>query len=340
MNKLGINLSSLAAWSNERCMRSMTYGEFKDMILLEKEIAKTYETFFDGFGKWSEVAESEVIRHLGFKIEGDALYKFLVQCGMNRNNQVSLAEFQKYVREAVRTVLLFSGLEEGKLTKEQATALLSFDWKFAIHKSSMAMVPEERRAASETSLENTEELEFNSTSSESAIQETPEAETTKESWKDLGAQRRWLQRACATHKLKVAAEIRRLGRELVKCRLIATPDLSWPQEEKDKSINHVSNRHMLPDQPNDNAFSSLVTSSHEDLQDFIIHPDLEDQGDGSIPNRFLNHFICCFGKTPAAWKTARRRKELEGIAVRRVGFVFAAYKVQFWFWEMVEMVRK
>ena len=143
-----------------------------------------------------------------------------------------------------------------------------------------------------------------------------ESKESKNLWKD----KKFLEIACESHKDKVAAEIWKLGNALLKNRIISVPDMVWSQTNSNEE-------HQPPDA--------------ETLKDFVIHPDMSDEyrQQDSISKifRLVSHFST---RIPESWKTINKRKALERIALRRVGFVFSAYKVNFWFWEMIEMTRK
>jgi hypothetical protein len=149
----------------------------------------------------------------------------------------------------------------------------------------------------------------------------------KNLWKD----RRFLEIACENYKDKVAAEIWKLGNTLLKNRVISVPDMVWSQ------VKNVE--YKLP------GAETLIhdeLSCTETCKEFVIHPDLSDeyrqQDSMSKLFRLVSHFST---KIPDSWKSVNKRKQaLEAKAMLRVGFVFSAYKVNFWFWEMIEMTRK
>jgi hypothetical protein len=153
-----------------------------------------------------------------------------------------------------------------------------------------------------------------------------EAKPDKDIWKD----KTFLQVACERHQNKVAAEIWKLGDMLLKNKVISVPDVVWTQSE------HSSATKYQDDSPVD-----LKRLSTDMLKDFIIHPDIEDEyrQQNYISKLFM--LISLFSTSlPESWKSVNKRKALEAKAMLRAGFVFSAYKVNFWYWEMIEMTRK
>ena len=75
---------------------------------------------------------------------------------------------------------------------------------------------------------------------------------------------------------------------------------------------------------------------------YAIHPDMEDDHEFNVVEKIQNAIgnIHSGMKTPAEWKSAKKRMGLKETAMLRVGFVFSAYRADFWYWEMIEMLRK
>jgi hypothetical protein len=131
---------------------------------------------------------------------------------------------------------------------------------------------------------------------------------------------------CATsrYKHKIAEEIWKLGNTLLKGKVISIPNIVWSQND------FVAAEH---------ASDSILESDIS--QRFVIHPDLKDE---YLQKNALHSFfrLISLGSLtiPEHWKSVSQRKSLEKLAMRRVGFLFLAYKVNFWFWEIIEMTRK
>jgi hypothetical protein len=134
-----------------------------------------------------------------------------------------------------------------------------------------------------------------------------------------------LLRQCETDRNSIAAQIWKLGRYLLKHKVISVPDMTWTKSFSDTST-------YMPDEPANEEGPEKVS-----LKGFVIHPDVEDDYRISYFDRFLASGSF---EAPDDWKTVRKRRHLERRAISRIGFVFVAYKVNFWFWEMIEMLRK
>jgi hypothetical protein len=126
---------------------------------------------------------------------------------------------------------------------------------------------------------------------------------------------------------RVAAEIWKLGDKLLKSKVISVPDVVWSQSKDTNAAN----------QPE--ALNEVNTlKQHED---FVIHPDKNDTYRQQDAISKLSRLISLFSTSiPDSWETVNKRQALEARAMLRVGFVFSAYKVNFWYWEMIEMFRK
>jgi hypothetical protein len=146
---------------------------------------------------------------------------------------------------------------------------------------------------------------------------TGELEETKEQ-----LQARLLEE-CKTDRNSIAAQIWQLGKYLIKHKVISVPDMTWTKTFSDTYVPNVQSNEGSPE--------------NKDLNGFVIHPDVKDDYRISYFERFL---ATGSFEAPDDWKSVRRRKLLERKAILRIGFVFVAYKVNFWFWEMVEMLRK
>jgi hypothetical protein len=143
-------------------------------------------------------------------------------------------------------------------------------------------------------------------------------------WKD----KEFLEVACKRYKDKVAAEIWKLGNTLLKNRVISIPDVVWSQS---KSSNAMQQHDALCGESKDAL-----------LKDFVIHPDIDDDyRQQNYISKSLMLISLFSTRIPDSWKSVNKRKSaLESKAMLRVGFVFSAYKVNFWYWEMIEMTRK
>ena len=150
---------------------------------------------------------------------------------------------------------------------------------------------------------------------------------TKDIWKD----RTFLEIACDESKDKVAAEVWKLGNTLLKNRVISVPDVVWSQTKDSGDVKKTESV---------NCGSKLRENAFQDSE-FVIHPDLTDDYRQQNFIAKLLRFVSLFSTSiPDSWKSVNQRRALEANAMLRVGFVFSAYKVNFWYWEMIEMTRK
>jgi hypothetical protein len=78
--------------------------------------------------------------------------------------------------------------------------------------------------------------------------------------------------------------------------------------------------------------SDLVTA-------YAIHPDLPDLHlQRGILAKISGVVFSYAGDV--GMHTVNQRKQLEKKAIQRMGFVFVSYKANFWYWEIMEMMRK
>ena len=381
---------------------TVSFNNFKDLVYLEWKIAKVYRALFDDDGKWRRSTQNAQLAAELPGIELKEMEKFVKTFYMHQSGKVSITNFRMMIREALRISQLFIGVEGDRLSKEQAVALLVFDWKSVPKDSAEGKKNilerdsrcNEKKTGSESSDSDSsqgqgsnEEENNEETSQDTDDQNIGETETPAEKVAvkavalgiktlrtvshikkakkghtsiHMQARRAWLERACAVSKERVSAEIRKLGRALIREKLISIPDISWPHAmngaTQHPSARKESNRalqmstesdqrredsHEVDEQENTSEGRMMEPTEADNLQDYVIHPDLEDIHQFRDSLSTLVTAMSCFSlNAPPQWTTVNKRKELEKIAIRRVGFVFAAYKVNFWFWEMVEITRK
>jgi hypothetical protein len=131
----------------------------------------------------------------------------------------------------------------------------------------------------------------------------------------------------------------KLAKKLAHQNTIPNASISW--REYRSSLAFKSKKQTV--QKNDaDIFSTAAENvvNVGDLSQYAIHPDLSDDYAWGGLIRFQTSVGNLLLGIPASWKTFNGRKELGGRALDRIGFVFAAYKVDCWFWEMLEMLRK
>ncbi len=133
----------------------------------------------------------------------------------------------------------------------------------------------------------------------------------------------------------------KLAKKLARENAFSNSSITW-RKYRDSG---ASNSKILPrpNQESDHYPNNLnrLNDASVDLELlYAIHPDLVDNQEWSGWIKFQNSIGNLLTTMPEAWKTFNGRKELGGKALDRIGFVFAAYKVDCWFWEMLEMFRK
>ncbi len=338
------------------------FEKLKDIIKLEKEIRRVYTALFDSEGEFNCMT-SKAFHLMG--VEAQSMRKFFQEYDSNEDKKISLNEFRDMALNIMETTALFTGVEGDRLTKEQAIALLMFDWKSAITKAEedsglefvdgqqeegqMDGEPDEENSAKldqndvEERRENTVlEMESeNEDETQKDVKDEAEEEEDDDLSKDSEAEnedikkkREWLLReACDKCKHKVSAEIWSLAQSLVQDKVISVPDMVWPSS----SVLEITDTF-------DCGSATQVDSQEQgcnDLEDFIIHPDLaDDYRQKTVMSGFVNFISSGSSQTQKAWSTVNKRKKLEQKAIKRVGFVFSAYRCNLWYWEMIEMLRK
>ena len=130
-----------------------------------------------------------------------------------------------------------------------------------------------------------------------------------------------------------------LAKQLVKRNSVAIPSISWKEYTDASKIKLQPGQVKEPDLSFKNP--NYSASADVDLKaTYAIHPDLEDDQEWGGWIKFQSSLGNLLMTRPESWNTYNKRKELGRKAIDRIGFVFAAYKVDFWFWEMLEMLRK
>jgi Ca2+-binding EF-hand superfamily protein len=339
----------------------ISFQKFRYNVKIEKEIRSVYNSFFDDDGEFKRLPSKEVDL---MGVESQSIRNFFQMYDKNNDNKISLNEFRVMALNILETTSLFTGVEGDRLTKEQAVALLMFDWKSAVNQSGdddelgfgdsqqeedqvggnqdeessgnqdqnnvkdgnndTVPVMDEKEGEAKNDIDDDDEGGDGDSMSKGSETEDKSVKMKRE---------KLLREACNKCKHKVSAEIRRLAQSLVDDKVISVPDMLWPSS----SIIDLS------------ASCDVGTATRDDskeqesknLEDFVIHPDLADdylQKTGM--SKFINFIASGSFDTQISWSTVNKRKELERKAIRRVGFVFSAYKSNLWYWEMIEMLRK
>jgi hypothetical protein len=129
----------------------------------------------------------------------------------------------------------------------------------------------------------------------------------------------------------------RLAKQLMHENTISIPSISWT-EYREKV---ASKTEIRPVQSKESEGSSSLNCNGFDIKSvYAIHPDLEDDQEWGWWIKLQTSTGNLLMTMPQAWKTLNQRKGLGNKAFNRIGFLFTAYRVNFWYWEMLEMLRK
>ena len=118
-----------------------------------------------------------------------------------------------------------------------------------------------------------------------------------------------------------------LGEQLVSDNKIASHHIAWPSEP------------VVPFQTNKFNTDPTLIDKLESV--FAVHPDLPDQrlNRGLLAKLFNIALMISFSEVQDL-QTVNKRKKMEEASIKRLGFLFVGYKVEFWYWELIEMSRK
>ena len=347
-----------------RDSKGMKADEFRQLMARERQVQAMYGVFFEKDGQLRVISGPGAgADKMLAGIDQKSIKRFVKAHDQDDDGFISIDEFRDMVADAVKKSTMFTGVEGDRLTSEQAVALLTYDWK-SVMKNSRApargggRVPDvgkvlgggdgegdDPQAKPEgvpdndlkdtdmfnSGVERVKGLAENagkaakmlSKAVQKAQHSKAKAGQAESKSEDTPEQiRSRLLKACNKDPNSVAARIWELGRLLLQNKVISVPEMTWTKAAKEADSGAAEER-----------------ASQADLKKlgFVIHPDLDDNYRISSVERFLASGSFT---TPDSWKNARSRKQLEQTAMSRVGFVFAAYKINFWFWEMLEMLRK
>ncbi len=162
--------------------------------------------------------------------------------------------------------------------------------------------------------------------------------------------RKRLEKAATKNPSFFSSSLLKLAKKLVQDNCISIPSTSWRGYKESLEASESQNK-IEPQTAVTQICASDLSAEHScgfdtssvniDLESlYAIHPDLDDDQTWGFWIKLQNSFGTLLMGIPESWKSFNKRKALGGKAIDRVGFVFAAYKVDFWFWEMLEMTRK
>jgi hypothetical protein len=135
-----------------------------------------------------------------------------------------------------------------------------------------------------------------------------------------------------------------LAKKLLRENTISIPRISWKDfrdSEASKTLIQRGSKTVDSESDLSPEHPSSLESVHIDLKShYAIHPDLDDHHEWGWWIQLQSSVGNLFMTMPEAWRTINTRKQLGGKALERIGFLFATYKVEYWYWEMLEMFRK
>ena len=315
---------------------SISKNKFKSILFLERQIENMYPVFCDRTTK--ELRDAADINLVG--LDPNSIRHFFHEYDNIGGGKISIDAFSDMVHEVVKKNEMFIGVESDRLTNEQAVSLLLHDWTSKnenFHPIATSFVSQWNSANITDPYSDTEGLNtINSAATDykrmAKKENEREIKQIKEPvnfYPDNGKEEQAETREemeqrlledCKTDlgRRAVAEQVRELGWRLIRDKIISVPDISWDKT----SSSHNADVDQGP---------------KSDLANFVIHPDIEDKRNVSNIEKLLASGTFTM---PKEWATVNTRLLLEKKAIARVGFVFQAYKINFWFWEMLEMLRK
>ena len=244
---------------------------------------------------------------------------------------ITLQDFESMLHDSAHTADLLSNIDGGKITKNQAIVLLMFDWKpEVLTKVSKGMNLKDAWQKMQGTGETLKSFDV----------EMKKLDICRCKRKYLSTQDPVL---LGKHLLKLARKLRDDN-------LITARDIAWDESTKKEN--------MIPTPKIDSH------DVNQNLEIYSVHPDITDISqweslvwfESILANiriifcKFLGSLVYpksltqrsfqysdCF---PNDWKCAKLRKRLQQRAISRIGFIFESYKVKFWYWELLDMLRR
>jgi hypothetical protein len=327
MSIVGMGVPLLAADMYERGILSAMIGSYlqSENVQLLLNMAKWLRAL-----KTSKVADGEISEYqrqvsiiytetfkkngmCRFELESEHcnfVQKLLIHYYVDPFRPIQKKEFQFLVRNLVKDADMFTDTDGAILTKKEAIQLLVCQWDPEIDKRICEIKAKIRATTSEN--------------------DTPEK--IKEFQRlicSIKARKSVLELASKEKNgfLMLNKNIRRLGQRLVADKKITNPHVEWTPDSLEPA----------QQEPKEQSPSSI------DLLEslFVVHPDLPDQrlqtGVWALIFRIISKLAASEQRN---LHTVNQRKSLERAAIKRLGFILVGYKVDFWYWELIEMTRK
>ena len=279
-----------------------------------KLIEEVYNFFVDTHGNIAEHNE----KFRSSDVDTEILREFFYQHALPFQHTFSLADFKTMLHSATVGKDLMVNVNAGCVTKEQAVELILFDWK-----------------------KNAEHSISESSTVLSKLKQKPLVDSLKSLAKDeLDKQaecvarnkREYLKYMAKNDAKKLGVLLLKIAKDLKNDNIIASRTVPWDEsiielEHEEGKVLQVKNSHELP--------------GHDALHEvYALHPKLNDDHQWNPIEILQNRLGNLFFKVPEHWKCAHGRMKLKSLAINRVGFIFASYHAKFWFWELLDMLRK
>ena len=262
--------------------------------------------------------------------------------------------FASFNEDSTDNIISDSDYKEGFcITKDLAVEILTFDFMARKQKPADGVpqskpVCKENKKKDDINEQSSNCLASCSSSADSVKQKCMPQKKEDELTQD---QKRFWYQSIAQDESKsknLSIAIFQLANELIRQGIISIPLLSWHQqrnvkdqfEEPEMISKENGPQAKISSEEAKQLKEKLETAKLELAKTHVIHPLLDDSHNWTFMER-VQTFIGSGSLNPSAdWKSVYTRKNMKDRAIECVGFVFAAYRVDFWFWEMLEMLRK
>ena len=283
------------------------------------KIEEVYNFFFEN-GTLSHNTNSNLSEKKIPNSDADTqlLKEYIALHSFQAEANVSLKDFKLMLRASFATQDLMANIEAGCVTKEQAISLLLFDFKrnWKLPDSTMNLM-------------KTFQANLNSPGPGDVVQNEIKLQMVLNKRKYLMHVSKNKECSWESSRL-LGKELLKLAKNLKDDNIITVHTVSWSESMGDDTICNP--------QQNIKDRTEMKIPNIRHRETFAIHPELPDDDRWNFLERTQN-FIGFF-PTNERYKCAEGRKELKDIAMSRAGFIFSSYKAKFWFWELLEMLRK
>jgi hypothetical protein len=150
-----------------------------------------------------------------------------------------------------------------------------------------------------------------------------------------------IQKECNENPSILSEQLLKVAHKMLHANTISIPNISWIEYQDLAAFKTKS----LSAQGKESDHAHDIPMHLDDVQvdlksTYAIHPDLDDVHEWGTWIKVQNSVGNLLMTIPGSWKTFNKRKKLGQKAFDRIGFLFTAYRVDYWYWEMLEMFRK